>query len=420
MTRGRRWALGFSIGVFVVAVALLIAQDQDTLHVSSPIAAGSAAFPEYVGSLVGAPVTLGDRWRVLQNGDEFYPAMLSAIDAATRRISFETFIYSPGRMAQRFTRSLTEAAGRGVGVRMVLDAIGAADLGRDELDSLQKAGVVIRWFNPLRPWQIEETNYRTHRKTLVVDGSVGFTGGAGVADHWMGDARHPEEWRDTNFEVTGPATRALEAAFYENWLESGGREAPALDPDPPAPQTDARTLVVWSNANSGASSVKMLYLLSIAGARERIDIQSPYFIVDRSTFGALRAARERGVRIRVLTESDQTDAKPVKDASRSAYEALLSNGLELFEYVPTMMHVKTMVVDGTWSVFGSANFDNRSFELNDELTVAVADRELARTLTEAFEADLAASRAITLDQWRARPVTQRVQQYFWSVFSELF
>ena len=231
----------------------------------------------------------------------------------------------------------------------------------------------VVWFNPLRPWTIEETNYRTHRKVLVVDGEVAFTGGIGLADHWLGHAQDPEHWRDTQFRVTGPAVRALEASFYENWLESGGGSVPALDPERPPQGTGARSIVIWSNPTGGASNVKLLYLLSIAGARRTIDIQSPYFVLDESTRWALERRRaQRGVRVRILTDGEITDAKPVKYASRDGYQELLDAGFEIYEYEPTMMHVKAMMVDGVWSVIGSANFDNRSFELNDELTIARA------------------------------------------------
>jgi cardiolipin synthase len=214
--------------------------------------------------------------------------------------------------------------------------------------------------------------------------------------------------------------RGLEASFYENWLESGGLSAPALDPRQPPQNTGAQSVVVWSNPTGGASNVKLLYLLSIAGARERIDIQSPYFILDESTRWSLNAAVERGVRVRVVTDGDITDAMPVKDASRDGYQALLDAGIEIYEYEPTMMHVKAMVVDGVWSVIGSANFDNRSFELNDELTVGVQDRELADALTRDFEADIKKSIKLEAAAWRERPLWQKAREWLWSHYGELF
>lgn len=414
----RGWRLAVLIALAITAVVLLLAQDQETLQIESPVAATDPRFADYLASLVGAPVEPGDDYVVLRNGDEVFPAMLDAIRNAQRRISFESFIYEDGVAGDPFTMELAAAARRGVTVRIVLDAVGG-ELSAESAGKLQQAGVEIRWFNPIRPWSLEETNYRTHRKVVVVDGDVAFTGGIGVADHWLGHAQDPDHWRDTQFKVTGPAVRALEASFYENWLESGGQAVPALDPERPADGT-ARSVVVWSNPTGGASNVKLLYLLSIAAARERIDIESPYFILDESSRWALHQARQRGVRIRVVTDGEITDAMPVKYASREGYQQLLDWGVEIYEYEPTMMHVKAMMVDGVWSVVGSANFDNRSFELNDELTVGVADAKLATALTTDFEADLAKSKQLDRQTWGDRPLLEKSREWFWSLFGELF
>jgi cardiolipin synthase len=407
------------IGLTLMSLLLLLAQDQETLTVQSPVAAADPGFAEYVASLVGAPVEPGDRYEVLRNGDEVFPPMLDAIRQAKRRISFESFIYEDGMVGDQFTTEFVKAAKRGVEVRVVLDGFGAS-LSDESEKKLTDAGVQVVWFNLVRPWSLEEANYRTHRKVLVVDGEIGFTGGLGLADHWQGHAQSPEHWRDTQFKVVGPAVRGLEASFYENWLESGGLSAPALDPRQPPQATGARSVVVWSNPTGGASNVKLLYLLSIAGARQQIDIQSPYFILDESTRWSLNAAVERGVRVRVVTDGEITDAMPVKDASRDGYQALLDAGIEIYEYEPTMMHVKAMVVDGVWSVIGSANFDNRSFELNDELTVGAQDHDLAQALTRDFEVDIQKSIRLDADSWRERPLWQKLREWFWSHYGELF
>ena len=398
---------------------LFIAQDQETLRVESPVAASEPRFAAYVASLVGAAVEPGDQYEVLRNGDAAFPAMLDAIHGARSRISIESFIYEDGEVGDRFTDALVKAASRGVTVRIVLDAYGAT-LSSASQQRLSEAGVSLVWFNTIRPWSLEETNYRSHRKVLVVDGEVAFTGGMGLADHWLGNAESREQWRDTQFRVAGPAVRALEASFYENWIESGGGSAPALDAERPSQGTGARSVVIWSNPTGGASNVKLLYLLSIGGARERIDIQSPYVILDESTRYAIDAARRRGVRIRILTDGDPSDAKPVKYASRAGYENLLESGIEIFEYEPTMMHVKAMVIDGIWSVIGSANFDNRSLELNDEVAVGVSDEGLAAALTRDFEADLTRSHGLKLDDWRRRSILQKSREWFWSMFGEVF
>jgi cardiolipin synthase A/B len=415
----RGWRFWVLFSAAVAAVLLLIAQDQDTLQVESPVAAADARFADYVAALVGAPVQQGDQYTVLRNGDEAFPPMLDAIRGARTRINFESFIYEDGEVGDQFTTALVTAAQRGVAVRVVLDAVGG-ELSRESADTLTRAGAHVRWFNPIRPWSIEETNYRTHRKVLVVDGQVAFTGGIGLADHWAGHAQDEDHWRDTQFKVTGSTVRALEASFYENWLEAGGRSAPALDPEPAPVPSATRSVVVWSNPTAGASNVKLLYLLSIAAARERLDIQSPYIVLDESTRWSIEQARARGVHIRILTDGEITDAKPVKYSSREGYQHLLDLGVEVYEYQPTMMHAKAMMVDGRWSVIGSANFDNRSFELNDELTIAVADQELATALTRDFDADIARSLKLDSATWRKRPLIEKAREFFWGMFGELF
>jgi cardiolipin synthase len=404
----------------VVALALLFAQDQETLHIKSPVAAQDPAFPDYVGALTGSGITRGDEYQVLVNGVQIFPAMLEAIRQARRRINFETYIYDAGDVAQEFTSALADAASRGVEVRLIVDAVGASAMEQEHVDRLQRSGVQIGTFNAVRWYSLEEINYRTHRKILVVDGDVAFTGGAGVADHWRGNADTPEHWRDTQLRVTGPAVTMLEAGFYENWAETGHTSDARIDLRPAPPETRARSIVAWSSPSGGSNRVKLLYLLSMAGARRTIDLQSPYVVLDESTRWSLLEARRRGVRVRLLVEGDLTDAKPVKYASRADYDALLAAGIEIHEFRPTMMHVKALVVDATWSIVGSTNFDNRSLELNDEINVAVADRSLAARLSEDFEADLRRSQQLVLATWRQRSTTDKAREKFWGLFGELF
>jgi len=414
----RRLLAALGIILLVCGAFLLIAQDEETLRVRSELAAGDPAFPDYVASLVGTAATNGDRYVALTNGDQIFPPMLASIRSARRRISFETYIYDRGDLADRFTSELTAAARRGVVVRILIDALGSQQIGAETIDRLRNGCHVAR-FNPVHWYSLHRINYRTHRKILVVDGEIGFTGGAGVAEYWTGNAQDAEHWRESHIEVRGPAVRYLEAAFYQNWLKAAGQATPALDPPPPA-AGGARSVVTWSSPEGGSSSVKMLYLLTIAAARRTLDIQSPYFITDESTAWALDEAVRRGVRVRVLVEGDITDAKAVKFASRALYERMLRQGIAIHEYVPTMMHAKAVIADDTWSIVGSANFDNRSLELNDELNVGVADADLARQLTAQFEADLRRTRRLDLEAWRNRPRLERAREVFWSYFSEVF
>ena len=418
--QGRKWPVVVIICATVFAALLFIAQDPRTLHVRSLAAVTDTAFPDYIAALINVPVTHGDAFDVLRNGDEFYPSMLTAVKQARKRILFETYNYNKGEAGELFTNALAEAAKRGVDVRMVLDAFGASTPPPNLDARIESVGGKVLWFNQVRLRSIESQNTRTHRKLLVVDGEVAFTGGAGVADHWLGHAQDAEHWRDTQFKITGPAVRLLEACFYENWLEAGGEGAPELQHRVGDGPGGSRTLVVWSNPVGGVSNVKQLYLYSIASARHTIDIQSPYFVPDASALAALNEARARGVRIRILSDGEVTDAKSVKHATRATYQRLLNAGIEVYEYLPTMMHAKIMLVDGVWSVVGSGNFDNRSLELNDEITVAIFDPDLGRRVETHFEADLAKSKHWLSEDWKKRPWHWKVREFLWGILGEMF
>jgi cardiolipin synthase len=290
----------------------------------------------------------------------------------------------------------------------------------EHVERLKSAGCTIVEFNAPRWYSLEEVNYRTHRKVLIVDGAVGFTGGAGVADHWEGHAQDKEHWRDTQVRMTGPVVRLMEAGFYENFIEGEQAVAPVLD-DPPAPQDEeGAALVVRSSPTGGANELKRVYLLAIAGARRTLDITTPYFVTDESTRWAFEEAVRRGVTIRLIVEGDITDAMPVKYASRQASDQLLSLGIEIHEYQPTMLHTKTMVVDDALSVFGSANFDNRSLELNDELNIVAVNRDLALRFDKDLDEDLRRAKRLVLEQWHRRSLLEKTREYFWSYFGELF
>lgn len=416
----RRAFIIILVAAAVIGAFLLLAQDQETLKIHSARGAEDADHHDYIAALVGADVTIGNQFDVLTNGDQIFPAMLEAIQGAKRRIAFETYIYDTGQVAEQFTSALEEAARRGVRVSIVIDAVGASAIEEEHLARLQRAGCRISQFNSPTWYSLEELNYRTHRKILVVDGEVGFSGGVGVADHWLGNAQSPEHWRDTQIRMRGPVVRLLEGGFYENFVEAAGEVTPELDP-PAAPASNGnQSIVVRSSPTGGSNDLKRLYLLAIASARRSLDITTPYFVTDESTEWALRQAVGRGVTVRILLESKETDALPVKYASRFFYERLLEAGIRIYEYQPTMLHAKVLVVDGIWSMFGSANFDNRSLELNDELNVAVTSRDLAARFLEDFEQDLAVSHRIQLEEWRQRPMLEKIREKFWSYFGEVF
>jgi cardiolipin synthase len=414
-----KWRVGVIVGLLVLAGILFLAQDKSTLDIRSPVAATDAAFASYLALHLNAPITRANVYDVLENGDEIFPPMLEAIRGAKSRIEFESYIFS-GDMGEEFTKELVDASRRGVTVRMVLDALGVSWPPRSLQQRIEDAGGHLVWFNGLSTWTIKRANYRTHRKLLIVDGKVAFTGGAGVGDNWIGNADAADHWRDTQFRITGPSVAMLEAAFFENWIESGGDPDPIFDPPDPGRGPPAPAITVWSNASEGVNDVKLMYLYAIAAARRSVDIQSPYVILDSTTRRVLADALRRGVRVRILTEGDVTDAKPVKLASRHAYDWLLTNGAHVYEYQPTMMHAKVMVVDGLISVFGTANFDNRSLELNDEVAIAVVEPGLAAKLTASFERDLTRSRTWSVEEWRRRPLYSKALEMLWAPFGEMF
>jgi cardiolipin synthase len=418
--RHHRILAGILIVVILVGGGLLIAQDQETLRIRSPLSAEDARFPDYLSRLLGRPLTEGDSYIVHTNGDDAFPAMLDAIGRATRRVSFESYIYEKGDAGERFTAAFEAAARRGVRVRMVLDSIGSKGLGDDITDRLKAAGVAIGWVNPVLGSSIEEANSRTHRKALVIDGNVAFVGGMGIADQWLHDTKNFLRWRDTQIELHGPVVADVEAGFNQNWILTGGVVEPELRAEGPPPAGGGQSIVVWSAAQSGESGMKLLYLMALAAARHRVDIESPYLVTDESSKWSIHEARRRGVEVRLLVEGDKTDAKLVKYAGRADYDELLADGVQIAEYQPTMLHTKAMIVDDRLSIVGSANFDNRSLELNDELNVAAFDRALAARLRADFERDLTQSKRLTLDAWRARPVTDKARDWAWSYFDEVF
>ncbi len=405
----------------IVALLLAIAQDQETLKIESAHSADDPLFPAYVAALLNAQATGGNRYEVLTNGDQIFPPILAAINGARRRISFETYIYEKGVIGEQFTAALEAAGKRGVQVNLVVDALGSKAIPKEWRERLRAVGAQIGEFGQPNWYSLEELNYRTHRKILVVDGRIGFSGGVGVADHWLGHAQDKEHWRDTMVRIEGPEARLMEGAFTENLIETLGPVTPVVDPPPlipPEPKDSA--MVLRSSPSGGANDLKRLYMLSIAAARRTLDICSPYFITDESSDWALTQAVKRGVRIRILVEGDITDAKPVKYASREAYERLMDQGIAIYEYQPTMMHTKTLIVDGVWSMFGSANFDNRSLELNDEMNVAVSDPGLAGRLLQDFEQDLGRAKKLELSEWRRRSPLEKTREWFWSYFGEIF
>lgn len=370
-------------------------------------------------ALTQAPISRGNSAEILVNGDRIFPVFIETIESATKTVNLLTYVYWTGDVADRVADALCERATAGVSCRVLLDAVGAMKMDAALIARMEECGVVVRRFRPPKPYAMRRINNRTHRKVLVADGRVGMTGGVGIADEWSGDAQDPDHWRDTHVRVRGPVVRGLQGAFAENWLEATGQVLAGDDDLPPldaVPGDDgehpdgAAMQVVRSSAGVGDSNVEALYYLAIAAARTSIDLTSAYFAPRPAFLGALVDAARRGVDVRVLVPGRHIDKDVVRHAGRATYGELLRGGVRVFEYGPTMLHAKALVVDGVWSTIGSANFDNRSFQLNDETVLSVQDTAFARRLTEVFEDDLRVSREMTLEEWGSRPILERVRE----------
>jgi cardiolipin synthase len=360
-------------------------------------------------ALTGAPVSWGNEIELLINGDEIFPCYLRTIREAQESVCLLTYVYWQGDIAHEVADALCERAGAGVDCHVLIDAVGGMKLENAVLEKMSDAGVRVCRFRPVKAYAAKRLANRTHRKILVADGRVGLTGGVGIAEEWTGNAEDPDHWRDTHVRVEGPVVRGLFGAFAENWLEATGEVLadPRYLPDLPEQDGGGPMMVVRSSAGVGDSNIEALYYLAIAAARESLDLTAAYFAPRPAFIEALQDAAERGVRVRVLVPGQNIDKPPVWVAGRAAYDDLLAAGIEIFEYQPTMLHAKTMTVDGVWSAVGSANFDNRSFQLNDEATLCVTSTDFAARLTEQFERDLEVSERIDRERWLGRGPLQR-------------
>src|SRR4051794_34757578 len=372
----------------------------------------SEEFLRAAEALTGAPVSWGDEVELLINGDEIFPCYLRTIREAESTVCLLTYVYWRGAIAHDVADALCERASAGVECNVIVDAVGGMKLESDVLERMIAAGVKGVRFRPPKPYALKRVANRTHRKILVADGRVGLTGGVGIAEEWTGNAEDPDHWRDTHLRVEGPVVRGLFGAFAENWLEATGEVlvGPGYLPDIEQRDGGGPMMVVRSSAGVGDSNVEALYYLAIAAARETLDLTAAYFVPRPAFIKALQDCAERGVRTRVLVPGSNIDKTLVWVAGRASYDELVASGVELYEYQPTMLHAKTMTVDGSWSAVGSANFDNRSFQLNDEATLCVTSEEFAGRLTEQFERDLEVSERIQPRRWRRRGPVQRTSE----------
>ena len=355
--------------------------------------------------------------KLLQNGDQSFGAMLEAIRAARESINIETFIFNKGKIGEEFAQALAQKAHEGVEVRVLLDDWGSHPGSLD--DVMIKAGIKLRWYKPLRIYTLYRANRRTHRKILTVDGRIGFTGGFGIDDRWMGDARNPEEWREVNVQVTGPVVAQLQAIFMEDWVHTTGEVLNGQEQFPPIPAAGTMLAQAIASSRGDASSkAKLLYFMAIQAARRSIWIENAYFVPDGQIRRGLVNAVKRGVDVRVIVPGSHIDIPFVRMASRFHYGELLDGGVQIYEYRPTMLHNKVMVVDGIWTTIGSMNFVNRSMRKNAEANVAIYDRDFAALVQKMVLADLEKSQMFTRERWKKRGLLARLGETVSWLFSE--
>lgn len=376
-------------------------------------AVAEPGFRREMGVLLGPGIIPGNTVADLENGDEIFPAMLAAIRGAQRTITFETYIYWSGEIGKEMAEALAERARAGVKVKVLIDWAGSIKMDAQLLETIKSAGAEVHQYRPLKWYNLGRLNNRTHRKLLVVDGKVGFTGGVGIADLWMGHAQDPDHWRDLHFRIEGPVVAQMQAAFNDNWIKTTGVVLNGEDYFPAlqrAGDMDAHMFV--ASPAGGSESMHLMYLMAIAAARHSIDLQAAYFVPDELIIKALVAARHRGVRIRVNLPGKHIDSDTVRLASKAHWGELLLAGVEIHEYQPTMMHNKLLIVDELMTSVGSTNFDVRSFRLNDEASLNVYDAAFARRMTEVFEDDLQHTVRYTYAIWKDRPLKEKLFEKF--------
>jgi cardiolipin synthase len=378
----------------------------------------SESFLNVLESLTDAKVNRTGTLEVLTNGPCFYPAALEAMRSAQQSICLEAYVFHPGEIGRLYLEAMTERAKAGIQVNLVLDAFGSWSATKMSLKALTDAGGRVEWYNKARWYSLSRMDNRTHRELLIIDGRIGFAGGAGVADQWFkGKGKNPR-WRDTLVRVEGEAVPNLLATFAENWLTSHGEllVGPRYFPEI---QCGSKTVAMVVNSTptpGGSTRARVLFQMLLASAERSISITTPYFLPDKGLVQELCRAIERGVRIRILVPGRKSDHMLTRSTSRGGYGPLLHAGAEVFEYQPSMIHAKVLVVDGLWAVVGSTNFDNRSFGINDEVNLAVRDPNFAARLERDMDHDLTESRRVSLTDWTHRPLTERATEMLGWIF----
>jgi cardiolipin synthase len=433
---GHAWWLlvlaGFGVlGIATAVVSLFfsLGRRPRKLMLTEAPSVESEAFLVGIAGAVNAPLVSGGSARLLNNGVEIFPALLQALRGAKRSINFMTYIWESGRVSDAILDVLIERARAGVEVRVMLDTVGAFRAPRKRFRELVDAGGKVHWFRLFQLGKLTRFHKRNHRRAIIIDGRIGFTGGAAVADKWLGDAQDEEHWRDMMVEFTGCIPSNLQSAFTQLWASSKGEillgEAFYPPPEAAARETPggerlSKHINVISSPADEAHPLRKVFWTSLRCARERIYLTSPYFVPDADTRRVVADRARHGVDVRILLPNRLTDARPIRQASHSYYDELLSAGVRIYEYQRAMIHSKTMVVDGAWSVVGSANMDIRSRELNQENVVGILDRGFAEQMEKTFLDDLKDAREIRLEEWRRRGPGKRILERFFVLFAEQY
>jgi cardiolipin synthase A/B len=368
-------------------------------------------FKREMSALLGPAIVPGNRIEALQNGDEIFPAMLAAIRSAQHSVDFETYIYWSGASGTQFAQALTERAMSGVKVHVMLDWMGSIKMDEALIRTMKAGGVEVERYHAVHWYSLGKLNNRTHRKVLIVDGLVGFTGGVGIADQWSGHAQDPDHWRDSHFKVEGPVVAQLQAAFLDNWIKTTGRVLHGEDYFPGLePKGSDDMHMFMSSPSGGSESMRLMYLTAITAAQSSIDIEAAYFVPDPLMTAELVKALHRGVRIRIVLPDKHIDSETVRVASKRSWGPLLEAGAEIYEYDSTMLHCKMLIFDAAMVSVGSTNFDMRSFELNDEASLNVYSDQFSQQMTRVFEKDFSAATPLSLQQWQDRPWSEKLAE----------
>lgn len=431
MTDSPWWVLlFFGVGLLasvtaVISLFFALGRRPQRMWTDEVEAVDSPDFLRTLAALLNAPLRKGGHAELLDNGDAFFPAMLQDFASAERSINFMVYIWEPGRVSDMMFDALIGACRRGIQVRILLDGFGGMRCPDEDLDRFREAGGIVGVFRPLRFGKLLRFHRRNHRRSIVIDGRIGWTGGAAVGDKWLGDARTPDEWRDSMVRVTGCLAENIQSSFAELWAFATGEMLTGdsffpVDFDDSPDTSHVRSMGVISSPSSEEHPLRLFFFLTFLAARERLWIASAYFVPDKHLRDVIKRRARAGVDVRLLLPNEHTDAKPIRWASQSYYQELLDAGVRIFEFQPSFLHSKNVVVDGKWAVVGSANMDVRSKELNEENVLGILEREFGAQLEASFEKDMARSQEIIGKQWRKRGVGRRILERVFVLFAEQY